>query len=137
MDEQIRLEARRHGIVLARPLLRSLLVAAAGGAAFLGPWPLPVAGAGMLAVAALLAVAAVLRWERTHVLLTPDALVVSHGVLRRESVTVRLARVGPVEVEQTLLGRVLGYGTIAAGDLEIDYVTQPKLLSRTIGRLAG
>lgn len=137
MDDEIRLEARRHGIVLARPLLRALLLAAAGGAAFLGPWPLPAAGAAALAVAALLALAAVLRWDRTHLLVTSRELVVEHGVLRRESAAVQLRRIGPVEVQQSLLGRLLGYGTIVAGDLEIDYVARPTLVSRAIARLAG
>jgi hypothetical protein len=39
---------------------------------------------------------------------------------------VRLERVGAVEVEQSLAGRVLGYGTLIAGPLEITYVPQPR-----------
>lgn len=135
-DEDVRLDARRHGIVLVRPLLRALALAAAGGAAFLGPWPLAAAGAAALALAALLAVTAVARWERTHVVLTPEALRVEHGILRRRSATVRLARVGAVEVEQSLLGRLLGYGTVVAGELEISCVAEPRRLSGAIGRLA-
>jgi hypothetical protein len=30
-----------------------------------------------------------------------------------------------VEVEQSALGRMLGYGTVIAGDLEIPYVPDP------------
>ena len=45
----------------------------------------------------------------------------------------RLERVGPVEVEQGLLGRMLGYGTVIAGDLEVPYVPDP----RRVGRLAS
>ena len=60
-------EAHRHGIALARPLLRSLLLAAAGVACFLAPWPrLAFAGAALLALAAFLVVVAVARWDRTH-----------------------------------------------------------------------
>ncbi len=127
-DGEVRLDARRHGIVLARPLLRALALAALGAAGFLGPWPLPAAGAGALGLAALLALAAVLRWDRTHVVLTSDTLLVVHGVLRREAASVRLARVGAIEVEQSLLGRLLGYGTIVAGDLEISCVPAPREL---------
>jgi hypothetical protein len=39
---------------------------------------------------------------------------------------VRLERVGAVEVDQSLLGRMLGYGTLSAGPLEITYVPQPR-----------
>ncbi|HET7571179.1 MAG TPA: PH domain-containing protein [Gaiellaceae bacterium] len=132
MDEQIRLEVRRHGIVLARPLLRSLLLAAVGGATFLGPWPLPVAGAAALALAALLAVGAVWRWDRTQVVLTGEALAVEHGILRRESASVQLRRVGAVEVEQSLLGRLLGYGTIVAGELEVGFVPRPREFAKRL-----
>jgi membrane protein YdbS with pleckstrin-like domain len=133
-DGDVRLDARRHGIVLARPLLRALALAAPGAACFLGPWPLPAVGAGTLALAALLAFTAVLRWDRTHVVVTSDALLVVHGVLRRETAFVRLARVGAVEVEQSLLGRFLGYGTIVAGELEISCVPAPRELVGILNR---
>jgi membrane protein YdbS with pleckstrin-like domain len=134
LDDDVRLDARRHGIVLARPLLRALALAGLGGAGFLGPWPLPAAGAAALAAAALLALAAVLRWDRTHVVLTSDTLLVVHGILRREQASVRLARVGAVEVEQSLLGRLLGYGTVVAGDLEISCVPEPRELLGILNR---
>jgi uncharacterized membrane protein YdbT with pleckstrin-like domain len=118
-DENPRLEARRHGIVLARPLLRALAVAAAGGACFLAPWPAAVAGAGLLTLAAGLAVAAVVRWDRTRLVLTPRRLLVEHGLLRRHSAWVELGPGSVVEVERTLAGRVLGYGTLVAGELEV------------------
>ena len=37
----------------------------------------------------------------------------------------RLARTRTIEVEETLLGRLLGYGTLIAGELEVDYVADP------------
>ncbi len=83
------------------------------------------AGAGLLGAAAVLALAAVLRWDRTTLVLTSEKLFVVHGVLRRRAAAVRLSRVGAVEVEQSLLGRILGYGTLVAGNLEIPYVARP------------
>ena len=106
------LDARRHGVVLVRPLLRALLLAAAGWAAFIGGWPFSIAGAPLLVVAAFVATAAVWRWDRTHIVLTGDRLVVAHGVVRKRVAAVRLAKIGTVEIEQSLLGRVLGYGTV-------------------------
>jgi uncharacterized membrane protein YdbT with pleckstrin-like domain len=115
------LEAHRHSIALARPLLRALLLAAAGAACFLAPWPAAVGGAGLLALAAGVAVLAVARWDRTHLVVTGSSLVVEHGFLRRRSASVSLN--GTVfEVERPVLGRILGYCTVLAGELEVDCV---------------
>jgi uncharacterized membrane protein YdbT with pleckstrin-like domain len=115
------LQAHRHGVALARPLLRALLLAAAGVGCFLAPWPAAVAGAVLLGLAAAIAVLAVARWDRTHLLVTGNSLVVEHGFLRRRSASVSLN--GTVfEVERPLLGRLLGYCTVLAGELEIECV---------------
>jgi len=134
-EERLRFETRRHGIVLVRPLGHALAVAALGAVGFLGGWPISLAGACLLAFAAAAAVAAVWRWDRTHVVLTSDRLLVVRGVLGREQAAVSLARVAVVEVEQSLLGRLLGYGTIVVGDLEIDCVAQPRRLVTRLDRV--
>jgi hypothetical protein len=124
------LEAHRHGIALAKPLLRALVLALAGAACFLAPWgAAAAAGAVLLALAAIVAVVGVARWDRTHLVVTGSSLVVEHGFLRRSSASVSLT--GTVfEVKRTLLGRVLGYGTVVAGELEIDSV--PRRLIRLL-----
>ena len=124
------MEAHRHGVALARPLLRALVLALAGAACFLAPWTaVAAAGAVLLALAAVIAVVAVARWDRTHLLVTGNAFVVEHGFLRRSSASVSLN--GTVlEIERPLLGRILGYGTVVAGDLEIDWV--PRRLTRLL-----
>jgi uncharacterized membrane protein YdbT with pleckstrin-like domain len=124
------IEAHRHGIALARPLLRASILALAGAACFLAPWTAVTAlGAALLALAALIAVAGVARWDRTHLFLTGNALVVEHGFLRRRSASVSLN--GTVfEIERPLLGLILGYGTVVAGELEIDCV--PRRLMRLL-----
>jgi membrane protein YdbS with pleckstrin-like domain len=118
------IEAHRHGIALARPLLRALGLAVAGAACFLAPWTAVAAvGAVLLGLAALIAVIAVARWDRTHLSVTGSALVVERGFLRRSTALVPLN--GTVlEIERPLLGRILGYGTVVAGELEIDWVPQ-------------
>jgi membrane protein YdbS with pleckstrin-like domain len=129
MDEEqgdrVYVDARRHGVVLMRPLGRALVLALLGAVAFLGGWPVSVAGAVFLALAAAGAVVAVWRWDHTRVVLTADKLFVVHGTLRRHAAAVRLAKVQTVEVEQSMLGRLLGYGTLVAGDLEISCVASP------------
>ena len=129
MDTPV-IEAHRHGVALARPFLRALLLALGGAACFLAPWPVVAAvGAVLMALAAFIAVVAVLRWDRTHLAVTGSALVVEHGLLSRRTASISLN--GTVfEVERTLLGRILGYGTVVAGELEMDYV--PRRLMRLL-----
>jgi uncharacterized membrane protein YdbT with pleckstrin-like domain len=135
LEEHVYLDERRHGIVLVRPLARALALAMLGVAGFVVGWPLSLPGTALLLVAAGSATAAVWRWDRTHVVLTDESLFVSHGVLRRRAAAVRLAKIGAVEVDQSLLGRLLGYGTVVAGDLEIDCVPQPRELCGLVQRL--
>jgi hypothetical protein len=50
---------------------------------------------------------------------------------------VRLRSVENLELEQTMAGRLLGYGTLVAGPLEIDHVPEPRDVYRLVERLAG
>jgi membrane protein YdbS with pleckstrin-like domain len=132
--EVVRLEERPHAAALARPLGRAVALALAGGILVLAaPTSLGLVGALFLAAAAFVALAAVWRWDRTHLILTTDKLLVVYGVAQRRAAAVRLARVGPVEMEQDVLGRMLGYGTVIAGELEIPFVPDP----RRVCSLAG
>jgi hypothetical protein len=129
MSERIRLEARRHEIVLARPLGEALALAAGGALLLARGWPLSPGGALLFALAAARLLPAVWRWERTRLVITTDRLSVSYGTLRRHAAVVGLEHLGPIEVEQSLLGRLLGYGTVRAGELEIRYVPRPHEVS--------
>ncbi len=131
-SDQVLLETRRHGIVLVGTFLRAALLLAAGVVLVRLGWPWSPPGAAALLVAAVIAFRAVLRWDRTQVVLTTRELSVSHGVLRRRRASVPLASLGALEVEQTLLGRLLGYGTLIAGELEVDCVPQPGEISRLV-----
>jgi hypothetical protein len=42
---------------------------------------------------------------------------------------------GAVELEQGLVGRLLGYGTVVAGELEIDYVPRVRRVCTLLQRL--
>lgn len=132
-EERIWLDTRRHGVVLVRPFLRASLLAICGLGAFLGGWPLSAVGAVLLGLAALTVTTAVWRWDRTHVVLTTEKLFIAHGLLRRRAAAVQLSRVGAVEVDQSLPGRLLGYGTLVAGDLEISAVPKPRQFAQMLG----
>jgi uncharacterized membrane protein YdbT with pleckstrin-like domain len=123
--EEVYVDERRHGVVLVGAFARAVVLASAGAFALAVGWPATIAGAALLALAACVVVRAVWRWERTRVVLTADKLFVVHGTLRRRAAAVRLSRIGPVEIEQSILGRLLGYGTIVAGELEITHVPRP------------
>jgi uncharacterized membrane protein YdbT with pleckstrin-like domain len=134
--EHVRLEARPHGAALARPLAPAGLLALAGGVlvVFGSPlaWVLGVIGALLVIAAAVVALVAVWRWDRTELVLTSEKLLVAYGVTQRRAAAVRLERIGAVEVEQGLLGRLLGYGTVIAGNLEIPYVPRPSEICRLL-----
>jgi membrane protein YdbS with pleckstrin-like domain len=132
-----RLTLHQHGIVLARPLTRALVVAGAGLALVSHGWPVSPLGAAALALAAVVALRAVWRWERTVAIVTQQELRLSRGTLRRRTRTVSRAAIGPVEVEQSLFGRLFDYGTVFAGGLELRAVARPRELARLLAQLPG
>ena len=136
-DEHVYLDERRHGVILVRPLTRALALAVLGATGLAIGWPVSLAGLVLLIVAAMVALLAVWRWDRTRVVVTTEKLFIVHGVLRKQAAAVRLAKVGTVELDQSLVGRMLGYGTIVAGDLEIACVPHPRELCGLVQRLSG
>jgi uncharacterized membrane protein YdbT with pleckstrin-like domain len=136
-DEEIYFDARRHGVVLALPVAQAVVLAVSGGILLTQPWPLPLPGAALITLAALICLHAVWRWERAHLVVTTEKLFVVDGTLRRRSSAVRLRTVENLELEQSLVGRLLGYGTLVAGPLEIEHVPQPRSVYRLVERLAG
>jgi uncharacterized membrane protein YdbT with pleckstrin-like domain len=135
--EEVYLEARRHGIVLVRPLGGAVALAVAGGALVALPQPFSAVGALVVAVAAFLALRAVWKWERTRVVVTTEKVFVVNGTWRRRARAVRLAAVEAVELEQSFPGQLLGYGTVVVGPLALDHVPKPKNVYRLVERLAG
>lgn len=133
--EQVLLETRQHGIVLGGSVVKALVLACAGAALLALGWPWSAGGVVAMAVAALVALRAVWRWDRTKIIVTSDRLSIVTGVLRRRVASVRFSSLGALEIEQTLPGRLLGYGTLIAGDLEIDFVPDPGELQELITEL--
>jgi hypothetical protein len=69
--------------------------------------------------------------------ITTEKMFVVDGTLRRRASAVRLRSVENLELEQSLPGRILGYGTLVAGPLEIDHVPHPRSVYRLVEQLAG
>lgn len=136
-EERVFLDARRHGIVLVRPLSRAVLATVVGGALLAFAWPLAVLGAALMGLGAVVAVRAVWRWERTRVVVTDEKVFLVQGTWRRRAKAVRLRAVEAVELEQSLPGQLLGYGTVVVGPLSLDNVAQPKQVCTLVERLAS
>jgi uncharacterized membrane protein YdbT with pleckstrin-like domain len=134
--EEICLEARRHGVVLLPPLAWATALAGAGGVLATLPWPVSVVGAALVALGALVALRAVWKWERTRVVVTTEKVFVVNGTLRRRAWAVRLGAVEAVELEQSFLGQLLGYGTVLVGPLALEHVPRPKRLYHLVERLS-
>jgi len=117
--EEICLEARRHGIVLARPLLWAIVLGGVGGVLTTLPQPVDLVGDVVVALAVVIALRAVWKWEQTRIVVTTEKVFVVNGTLRRKAQAVRLRAVEAVELEQTFAGQLLGYGRrrpIGAGE---------------------
>jgi hypothetical protein len=130
--EQVLLETRQHGIVLGGSVAKALILACVGAALLALDWPWSAGGVVAMALAALVTLRAAWRWDRTKVVLTSERLSVATGVLGRRTASVSLSSVGALEIEQTVWGRLLRYGTLIAGELEIDYVPDPAELQELI-----
>ena len=136
-SERVCLDARRHGVVLARPLGKALALAVAGGILMTQFWALALLGALAIATGALIALRAVWRWEWTRFVITTERVYLAHGSLHRRAKAVRLRAIDAVELEQSAAGRMLGYGTVLVGPLEVEHVPEPKEVTRLVERLCA
>jgi uncharacterized membrane protein YdbT with pleckstrin-like domain len=91
----------------------------------------------LVVVAAAVCLRAVWLWERTRLVVTTEKVCLLEGTLMRRSSAVRLRSVDHLDLEQSLPGRLLGYGTLVAGPLEIEHVPHPRSVYRLVERLAG
>jgi uncharacterized membrane protein YdbT with pleckstrin-like domain len=137
-DEHVYLTARRHGIVLLRPLVRSAMLFVIGIALFRLPGVMAGGlGALLVTAASLFVLRAVWMWERTRLVVTSERVYVVRGTLHRRAKAVRLRAVDAVEVDQSLLGQLFGYGTIVVGPLAVGHVPEPKQVCRLVEKLAS
>jgi uncharacterized membrane protein YdbT with pleckstrin-like domain len=83
------------------------------------------------------ALRAVWAWERTRVVVTSDKVFLVQGTWRRRAKAVRLRAIEAVELDQSLPGQLLGYGTVVVGPLALDNVAEPKQVCRLVERLAS
>jgi uncharacterized membrane protein YdbT with pleckstrin-like domain len=137
-DEEVYLDARLHGAVLARPIFRSALLVVLGIAAMLVPYAAgPGLGAVLIAAGAFFTLRAVWQWERTRLVVTTEKVYLLNGTLHRRSKAVRLQLVDAVEVDQSLVGQLFGYGTVVVGPLRVRHIARPGEVCNLVERLAS
>ena len=118
-DEELIYDLRPHWLTLVVPVLLTLLVVLAVGAAWVvmpaGDLQQPARMAvGVLGVAVLLAtvVGRVLRWATTHFVLTTERLIFRSGVVAKFGREIPLERINDVTFSQSLFERVIGAGDL-------------------------
>jgi membrane protein YdbS with pleckstrin-like domain len=118
-DEELIYDLRPHWLTLIVPVLLTVLVVLAVGAA----WVVMPAGdlqqparlaVGVLGVAVLLATVAgrVLRWSTTHFVLTTERLIFRSGVVAKFGREIPLERINDVTFSQSLFERLIGAGDL-------------------------
>jgi uncharacterized membrane protein YdbT with pleckstrin-like domain len=137
-DEEIYLDARLHGAVLARPIFRSAVLVLLGICVLLVPYAAAaVVGAILIAAGAFFTLRAVWQWERTHLVVTTEKVYLFNGTIHRRSKAVRLQMVDAVEVDQSLVGQLFGYGTVVVGPLRVGHIARPSEVCHLVEQLAS
>jgi uncharacterized membrane protein YdbT with pleckstrin-like domain len=135
--ERVCFDVRRHGVVLVRPFLWAAALTIAGLFLLAMPWPVPVVAPLVIGVGAISAFAAVWRWDRTRFVVTTEKVFLVQGVTRKRASAVRLKGLRSISLEQSMLGRILGYGTLQAGPLEVEHVPCARQARDLVERLAN
>ena len=119
--ETVVYQTRLHWIVLVVPLLLGAAVGlpglllvfhAAEGTRNDSTGPMEMGGAILLFVAFLLIVRGILNRNATEMAVTNRRIVVKVGVAARRTVEMLLSRVESIGVEESVTGRMLGFGTV-------------------------
>jgi uncharacterized membrane protein YdbT with pleckstrin-like domain len=114
---------RLHWIVLTGPVLLALLLGAPGiallglsGIHKGGTQPatesMLAGGVVLAAIALIIFVRGILKRNATEMAVTNKRVVAKVGVAARRTVEIILSRVESIGVEETMMGRILGYGTV-------------------------
>lgn len=131
-DEKILLITRQHWIKLILPIFIWLLVAA------LSIWLLQTTGLVITLVAALYPIIEYLSWKNNLWCITSVRVVDESGFFTRYSKESPLDKINNVEYDQSIWGRLFGYGNVdiqtaaEMGETTYELIHHPKLLKDTI-----
>ena len=112
--EQIMYRANLHWIIYAAPLFFGLVGIVIVVSSFGNRYQAPLEGLGglFLIVAGLLGLSRWIISRTSEFAVTNKRVVIKVGLIRRHTLELLLAKVESIGVEQAVLGRILGYGTI-------------------------
>lgn len=120
--EVVLYKTRLHWIVLIWPLIAGVLLSGAGLAFCVSGYRTPGQGglySGLLIVGLLLLVAAavlvgvgVIRQNSTEVAISNKRVLIKTGFVSRKSIEVLLSKVESIGVDESALGRMLGFGSV-------------------------
>ena len=120
--ETVIYETRLHWIVMLRYLFWAAVFAAAGASLVYyaytrGTDPtfthlIEAAGAGFLVAAVIAIAVGAARRNATEMAVTSHRVVIKVGLASRRTIEMMLAKIESIEVKETAVGRMLGYGTI-------------------------
>jgi len=121
--ETIIYETRLHWVVLIVPILLGVLFGATGAAMFVLSRRTPadqtvahqaflILGSAFLVLALIFIVRGVLVRNATEMTVTNKRVFVKVGMAARRTVELLLSRVESIGVEESVMGRMLGYGTV-------------------------
>ena len=118
--ETVLYKTRLHWIVLVGPLLLSILLAALGIAALVGGYRVgervanrPSRGRHAALIAAVIVLAiGLVRRNATEVAVSNKRVLIKKGFFARKSIEVLLAKIESIGVDESVAGRMLGYGSV-------------------------
>ena len=108
--EELRYRAHLHKFIYVGPVLLSLVVLAGGIWALLND--LTLAGLVIVAVAAFPLAYAYVSYTSSEFAVTNKRLIIKVGWIQRRTLETMLSKVEAIGVEQTIFGRMFGFGTI-------------------------
>ena len=128
--ETLLYRTRHHWLVLLGPVFGGLLLVVPGiallveaiathdsaglvvGSATVSPQTMAIAGAVLLAAAILTFIYGVAKRNATEMAVTNRRVLIKTGIASRRTLDLMLSRVGSIGVEESALGRMLGYGSV-------------------------
>lgn len=113
-DETVRYTGRIHWVIYLPGLFVVLLgVIALLAGSFVVPPPYPqVGGAALIGIGVLQLLGAWFRRWTTELAVTNRRVIFKRGFISRHTIEMNMDKVESVDVDQTILGRMMGYGNI-------------------------
>ena len=133
-EERVVAEAKMHWIIYVRGLsvlLFSFFLISANSAF----------GALLLLIGILMVISSAIQRYTTEIAATDRRVIVKTGLIRRDTKEIQARRVESVEIKQSILGRILNYGTVTVrgtgqGISPIKNIREPLVFRQAVAKTA-